>query len=143
MEEVHHTKICHQASDLMAARVLVFTDVGAEVSYPYRILVLKACQGLLQVWQVLQSGGKEVCADDQGLFYFSYDLSTHHVCPMEACHLYLPDLGLVSDNPAHSPLRAVRCHLAHRWSHHVVSKPSSTISLVGIIGIRKYHQVEA
>ena len=48
-EEVHHPKLHQQVSNLLAARVLGFSDVGAEVPYHYGILVPGLCQGLLPV----------------------------------------------------------------------------------------------
>ena len=59
-EEFHHTELHQQVSNLLAARVLGFDDVGAEVTYHYGILVPEACYGLLQVRQVPQGGGREV-----------------------------------------------------------------------------------
>ena len=53
-EEVHYTKLQQQVRDLLAAQVLGISDLGAEVPYPYGILVPEVCQGLLEVWKVLQ-----------------------------------------------------------------------------------------
>ena len=49
VEEVHQPKLCYQFSNLLAARVLGFADVGAEVSYHYGISVSEVWNGPIQV----------------------------------------------------------------------------------------------
>ena len=79
----------------------------------------------------------------QGHFSFGDDLTDHHVCPMEVCCLYSQALGSVPYNQACSPLCTIRWLCTHRRAHQVVYLPTETISLVGDVGIRQYHQVEA
>ena len=50
VEEVHHTKLHQQVSNLLVTRVLGFSNVRYEVTYHYRILAPEVCEGLLQVW---------------------------------------------------------------------------------------------
>ena len=49
LEEVHHPKLNQQVSNMLAARVLGFSDISAEFPQQYGILVPEYFQGLLQV----------------------------------------------------------------------------------------------
>ena len=91
-DEVYHTKLHPNISDLLTARVLVLADFGFEFPQHYGILSLEACQGLLLVQKVTQGGGREVCTNDQGLFPTGTDLSYHHVRIIETHGLYAPSL---------------------------------------------------
>ena len=76
---------------------------------------------------------------------FFYQLRPHKSPrnPVEECQRYSPSLGLVPDDQAHSPLRAVHCCCDYQRSQHVVSQTYTKISLVGDIGLHQYHQVKA
>ena len=48
-EDFHHPKLHQKVSDLLAARVLGFADVSADVPDKYGLLDQKSFQGLLQL----------------------------------------------------------------------------------------------
>ena len=123
--------------------VLGFADVSAEIPYHYGILVPEVCQGLLQFRKLLQGGGQEVCTNDLGPLSVGDDLTDHLVYTMEARRLYVPSLWLVPDDHEHYTLHAVCNRCAHQWAHWIVYQPTTTISLVIVIGLCKYHQVKA
>ena len=139
MEDFHQPKCCHQLSDLLDVWVLEFYGVGADLLYHHGILVPEACQRLIQVRKVLHGGWQELCADN----WVCDDLVAHHIHPMEACCLYDPYLGSVPDNHLHSPLCTVRRRRSNRRAYHIVSQPNASIILVDVLGLFKYHQVEA
>ena len=49
LEDFHQPELRQKVRDLLDMRVMSFENVGAEVPFQYGILVLEACQGLLQV----------------------------------------------------------------------------------------------
>ena len=91
---------------------------------------------------MLQSIGREVCANDWGLFSIRENLVNHHVRHVEAHRLYAPPLWSVTDNQAHSLLCSEFFRWNHWLSHHVVYQTVATISLVRVLGIYQSHYVE-
>ena len=87
VEEFHQPELHQHVRDLVTAQSMGLAYVGAEVPCHYGILVPEACQGLLQFWQVLQWGGRDVCANDRGPFYVGDDLAAHQARPVEARQL--------------------------------------------------------
>ena len=84
---------------------------------------------------MLQGGGREVCDNDRGAFASGYNLSYHHIWPVEALQLYTPALGLVVYNQSHSLLHAASRHFERRETYRVIPQPVVAINLVSDIGL--------
>ena len=92
---------------------------------------------------MLQGGGREVCAYDQGPLASGEELASIHVWPVEGRQLYALSLGSFLDDQSFSPLRVASCRRNLRQSPHVVSQPVAEISLISYLGIRQNNYVKS